>query len=364
MPDEAQDGPRGATPTGMPDEPPLPAAIPWGRHVAVRVLAAAVLLLVVFALLADAREARRLLHEGDWEFLLPALLCTLASYACLAEGYAQINCTFGIPLPRRELAEVGFLSYALSNLVSMGGLAGYSLRLFLLRRRGVRAGDVLGAAVMHSMLNQLAIFLLLPAGLFELLVRHPLGRERTAEVAAAGGLSLGVLAALLLFLFHGGVRRRVVEAGALLAHRVTRRPPHDAFHETDEALARGTATARRRPGPMSLAVVLVIADWGTSLATLGFCFRTFGESLPLGVLLTGFSIGVAAGVVSMVPGGLGVQDGSMVGMFALLGVPLEHAILASVLFRLVYYVAPFLVSLPLYGRALRRPFVASAARKG
>lgn len=326
---------------------------PAGR-VGVRTVAAGLVLLVVFALLADAREAARLLREGDWEFVAPALAFTFLSYACLAEGYAQVNLTFGIGLARRELAEVGFLSYALGNLVSMGGLAGYSLRLFLLKRRGVRAGDVLGAAVMHSTLNQLAIFLLLPLGLVFLLTRHPLGRVRTAELESAAALSVTVLAGLATFLFHGDFRRQVVGAAAGLVHRVTGRSFHAAVRETDEALTRGTATARRRPGPIVLAIVLVILDWAASLAALGFCFRAFGEALPLGVLVTGFALGVAAGVLSMVPGGLGVQDGSMVGTFALLGVSLEHSILASVLFRIVYYVAPFLVSLPLYGRALRR----------
>jgi len=72
------------------------------------------------------------------------------------------------------------------------------------------------------------------------------------------------------------------------------------------------------------------------------------------VLLTGFTLGITAGAVSMVPGGLGIQDGSMAGLYALLGVPLQKAVLASILFRLVYYLVPYLVSLIFYGRLLRQ----------
>ena len=72
-----------------------------------------------------------------------------------------------------------------------------------------------------------------------------------------------------------------------------------------------------------------------------------------GVVVTGFAVGVAAGVMSMVPGGLGVQEGSMAGAYHLLGVPLEQGVLVSFLFRLVYYVVPFGVSLLFYRNVLR-----------
>ena len=64
--------------------------------------------------------------------------------------------------------------------------------------------------------------------------------------------------------------------------------------------------------------------------------------------------GVNAGAASLLPGGAGVQDGSTVGMFVVFGVPLESAVLATVLFRVVYYLIPFGLSLPLYYQLLRQ----------
>jgi uncharacterized protein (TIRG00374 family) len=98
---------------------------------------------------------------------------------------------------------------------------------------------------------------------------------------------------------------------------------------------------------------LVFTDWFSSMVALECCFEALGYRLSPGVLVTGFAIGVTAGLVSMVPGGLGVQDGSMAGIYHLLGVPLEHAVLAAVLFRVVYYFIPFGVSLASYWRLLR-----------
>ncbi|MGB3681320.1 MAG: flippase-like domain-containing protein, partial [Rubrobacteraceae bacterium] len=100
-------------------------------------------------------------------------------------------------------------------------------------------------------------------------------------------------------------------------------------------------------------LVFVVGDWGASIATLWFCFAALGQPVSPGILIAGFAVGVTVGMLSMVPGGLGVQEGSMAATYALFGVPLGQAALAAVLFRLVYYIVPFLVSLAFYRRLLR-----------
>jgi uncharacterized membrane protein YbhN (UPF0104 family) len=55
----------------------------------------------------------------------------------------------------------------------------------------------------------------------------------------------------------------------------------------------------------------------------------------------------------MIPGGLGVQEGSMAAVYALLGVPFGQALLAAILFRAIYYFIPFLFSLGFYWRLMR-----------
>ena len=45
----------------------------------------------------------------------------------------------------------------------------------------------------------------------------------------------------------------------------------------------------------------------------------------------------------------------MAAVYAMLGVSLEQAVLAAVLFRVVYYLTPFLLSLAFYRRLLRGP---------
>jgi uncharacterized membrane protein YbhN (UPF0104 family) len=45
----------------------------------------------------------------------------------------------------------------------------------------------------------------------------------------------------------------------------------------------------------------------------------------------------------------------MAGIYALLGVPVRTAVLAAILYRIVYYFLPFFVSLGFYRRLLKQP---------
>ena len=105
---------------------------------------------------------------------------------------------------------------------------------------------------------------------------------------------------------------------------------------------------------MLIIASLIAIDWAFSAAALWFCFRAFDVTLSVGQLISGFVIGTVAGVASMFPGGLGIQEASMTGIFALLGVSFEKAVVASILYRVVYSIVPYLVSLVFYRWILRQ----------
>ncbi len=61
--------------------------------------------------------------------------------------------------------------------------------------------------------------------------------------------------------------------------------------------------------------------------------------------MIGFSVGICLSLVSIVPGGLGIMEGSMTAVFVGLSVPFETAVVAVLIFRLTYHVLPLLLSL-------------------
>jgi len=81
--------------------------------------------------------------------------------------------------------------------------------------------------------------------------------------------------------------------------------------------------------------IFTIIDWTTMIAAFVFCFYALGNSIGIGKIIIAFTAGITAGVISNIPGGLGVQEGSAAGVLALFGVGLEISVLATLLFRIV-----------------------------
>ena len=332
----------------MPSEYPV---LTWrGRNRAITAAVVLLALLAVTVVLLDWREVQHVLSIADWQWIAPALLLTGLSYWCLSHSFALINRWFGITMGWRDLLEVGFVSSAM--IASLGGLAGHALRVLLMARRRLAPGEIMAPSLFHSYVESLIFFGLIPASLTYLLFTHPL----SSNVATGVGIGTGVLgtafALTAVVFFFAPARRLALNLVQAFWRWTTRRDNRSSLLDFDITLRRGLATLRTRPRLLGLPVTLILADRVARVGVVWLCFLSLGSDVGLGVVVTGFSIGVALGVMSMVPGGLGVQEGTMAGTYHLLGVPLEQAVLASVLFRMLYYMVPLAVSLVFYRGAL------------
>jgi len=313
----------------------------------------ALVLLAVLLVILDWSDIRQVLGKANWGLSIIALLFTVISYLCLSFGYVIVNKVFGIGTGWRELLQVGLVSTALNNILAFLGAAGHSLRLALIKRPGVVAGEILAASVFHSYLNNIMMFFLLAVGLILLLCGH--------IVYGGGSVSLGLITGVLVLslvvataiILVNRLRMWVLHIFSTVLHFVTRRDLSPVLTDLDHALGYGIAALRAHKVTMTLLTVLMAADWAFAAVALWFCLDAFGNPPSIGVLLSGFGIGISAGNLSMLPGGIGVQEASMAGTYSLLGISFSQGVLAAILFRVVYDFVPFFASLALYKRLLR-----------
>ena len=315
-----------------------------------------VALVVAILVAVDLPAFARLLGRADWYRLLPALLLTAVSYACVSAALVALFGPMGVAVPRRPMMRIAVLSVAVNNVVSFGGVAGYSLRAALSRPHGVATGRSLAISLTHAYLNNLFMFVLLAVGVVVLL----------GDPATAGAwrhtlkvVAVLVIAFLLLStaaLFSGVVRRVILRGIAGLMsvfparwHPATRA----ALDELDQALGRAAEALGRSPGAMVWPLAFLGIHWCAMVGVFWCCLSAVAAPVDAAVVIGGFSVSVVAGFASLLPGGLGVQDASLTAVLALQGVPVEDAVLGALLFRFVYYVTPFLVTLPVYAPFLR-----------
>lgn len=325
---------------------------PYNRLVTVFILA--ILCVGLVLVVSDWKDMQQVLVEADWRFIPLVLLFTFFSYACYSYAYAFISDLLGIQMGKRELAEVCFISSVVNHVLTTAGVAGYSLRYLLMRMYKVSFKDLLTSSFLHYYLTSLDMLSFLPLSFIYLLLH--------ADVPRGVSIALGVMTLLfgLVLLLTTGIvifpsrRHPVISLLARLGRKILRRDYLPWLSQVDESLTRGTQAIRRRPLVLAGIMLLTLVDFACSIIAMGFVFQALGPPINPAALVTGYVIGIMAGLVSMVPGGWGIQEGSMAGIYALLGVRIEQAVLAAILFRILYYLVPYFLILPFSSRLIRR----------
>ncbi|WP_425073590.1 bifunctional lysylphosphatidylglycerol flippase/synthetase MprF [Sagittula sp. S175] len=244
-----------------------------------------------------------------------ALLTTAASYATLI-GYDWSALRYiGKSLPFPVTALGSFLGYAFGNTIGAGPITGGAVRYRIYSALGLSAYDIAAIATFGASAFGFGATII---G-FGALAFHPhaLGHLLAMPPETIRWGSLAIVAVALALLFAIAARQ-----SELTVRGITLRPPTPgimaaqfAFTGIDLLLAATT-----------LYLLLPPSDLG---------FLTF---------LAVFAAGIMAGVVSHVPGGVGVFETVIIAALPP-SVSTEQAAIGLLLFRMIYYLVPFGVAL-------------------
>lgn len=310
-----------------------------------------VAIIVALIMWLNSGEVLQMLAHADWVLLVVAAGCTAASYLCMSIAYEQVNRIFNVAASTKSLLVIGFLSTALGEFMSMGGLSMHSARLAFLKKEGVPYADALAASLFNTYLNAVVLLAMVPFGLMRILREHKLGTSVETALIAGALLMSVTLVALGFAMFNSDVRQAFIVIVQTWACRSGKLAVLEKFILSfDNTFDRGALQFRRHRKLVAWTITLMLSDWFFATATLWFCMDAMAAPIDVGILLTGFCVGMVLAFVSMIPGGLGVQEGSMIAIYVGFGIDPEQAVLAALAFRLIYQTLPFLVSLPLYNR--------------
>src|SRR5262245_7779270 len=246
--------------------------------------------------------------------LVLAITLTVLNYVVLT-GYDLVAFLYiGKTLPRARVMGTSFLAYAIANNVSFAMLSGASVRYRFYTRRGVTAEELSRIVFSYSVTFWLGLFAL--GGLSLIVSPVPNAQE------LPGHQILSIAGAVLLS-----------APPAYVVATIVRRTPFRIGRFELPLPSTGIAIAQ---------IVISAVDW----ALAGAVLYVLMPPLPLSFLqfLGIFLIAILLGMISHVPGGVGVFEGLMI---VLLRPYLTSAQLlpALVVFRTVYYLLPLAVAL-------------------
>jgi uncharacterized protein (TIRG00374 family) len=314
----------------------------------------AILVIGAVLVILDWQNIHQVLLEADWRFIPLVLIFTILSYSFYSLAYGLVARLLGIKMRLAELAEACFISTVVNHVLTSGGVVGYSLRYLLMKMYNVSLNEVLSSSFLHYYLTSLDMLTILPLS-FLYLMLHSVVPRGVAIALGMMTLIFGLILVLITVLVIFPSRRRpIINLFAAITKKLLKRDLSVWLDQFDETLTHGTQVIRRKPLALLWIMLLTVLDFASSIAALGFVFEALGPGVKAGALVSGYVIGIMAGLISMIPGGFGIQEGSMAGTYALLGVHLEQAVLAVILFRLLYYLVPYFLILPFYRRLLQQ----------
>ncbi len=342
-------------------EIPLPQITTQSRQHLIWALAVGLAVLVLLFVFSDTRKLWSIASDLDARLLLIPFGCALASYAVMARSYEGIARAAGAEVPFWEMLKITFVANTANYVVSTGGLSGFALRLYFFLRLSIPSGTAVIISLVQTFITNLILLLFVIVGFAYLLTAHDLhGYALGTTATLLFFFMLGGAVAMLL-LFHRGLRRRTLFIMAETVHWFLHRffprqkPARISIWRFQRNLNRGIEFLLARKRRMVIPTLWIIADWVFTLLILYGAFVAVHHRIPMTFVVVGFAVGIILSLVSFVPGGLGVMEGSMAAIFSSLSVPFETAVVAVLIFRVAYYVLPMVISVFFFRRMLGAP---------
>jgi uncharacterized protein (TIRG00374 family) len=248
------------------------------------------------------------------------------------------------------MLKITFVANTVNYVVSTGGLSGFAVRLYFFIRLSTSPDTATTISLVQTFITNVILLFFVVIGFAYLLTSHTLHGYALVTTSLLLFCFILASAVAMLLLFHRALRRRVLfimaESVHWLLHRFAPRhkPRRVRIWRFQRNLNHSIDFLLERKRRMVAPTAWIIVDWILTLLILYAAFLSVRYPIPLSFVVVGFAVGIILSLVSFVPGGLGVMEGSMAAIFASLSVPFETAVVAVLIFRVAYYLMPMIIS--------------------
>jgi uncharacterized membrane protein YbhN (UPF0104 family) len=282
----------------------------------VALIVGAVVLAPAVAGLPDVWQ--RLAH-GDMAWLGVAFVLEVLSFSGHIILFRAVALDERGRIGMRASTEITLAGHMATRVLATAGAGGVALTAWAMGKAGMEKRDV--AARMTTFL--VLLYSVYMAALF-------FGGLGLAFGVIPGGGSFAVTIVPALFAF-------VVVTTIACSQFV--KPGETRLQRWLSPIGDGVRNARRLVRAGNPGLIGAILWWGMDIAVLWACFKAFGDSPAIGILVVGYFIGTFANLLPL-PGGVGGVDGGLVGALVAFGTDPSLAIVAVLAYRFFSFWLP------------------------
>lgn len=305
---------------------------------------------------------RELDHLNAWALLLMIPIQGFSYYA-IARFYRNFLAKQGTTLPMREMYKVSMELNFVNHVFPSGGVSGFSYLSLRLKQLGVPTAKSTLAQLLRFALTFVSFLVLLVVGLLTLSFSNSVGGlvlvvSTSIIIATIGGTVAGmyIIGKSSRIKAFVGWLPKVVNYLARYIKRNKAKSLIDInkVESTLEDLHGDyMVLSRDKPLVKNLLVWALLINISEVL-TIYMVYIAFGQLINPGALIISYAVANFAGLVAVLPGGVGIYEGLMTATLTGAGVPKALALSATVIYR----VLSMIIGLPLgyyfYHQALRR----------
>lgn len=295
-----------------------------------------------------------------WLFLMiPLQLC---NYGAIAKYYQTYLKNLGEEIRFKELYKVALEMNFVNNVFPSGGVSGFGYFGIRMKSIGVPASKATLTQVMRHTLTFMSFIVYMIIALVFLTFVG----DTTRFIVLASSMIIGViLVATTLIVYIISSAQRVKKFTAFLPRGINYiskkifrgKLPHiniekietlfGQLHD-DYQMIHSNWASLKKPFLYTLLMNL------TELLTIAVVYYAFGTTVNFGALIIAYAVANIAGLVAILPGGVGIYEGLMTAVLASSGIPKALALSTTVVYR-VLNMAMFLpVGYFFYQKALRK----------
>lgn len=323
---------------------------------------AALVLLVIFAR-DQVMEAFRTFARLNLLWLLLIIPIQIGNHYSVAKFYQTYLRTLGERLPTRELMKVSLEMNFVNNVFPSGGVSGFGYLGIRLKKSGVKGSK---SALLQTSRHILTFLSFIVYLLIALVLLSIFGSASRFIILIASSLSSIIIFLAVAFIFLVSDETRIKQFTAALPRLVNQlfrtlhlsRKPFINIEKIESLfgdLHKDYVHVRKNWKDLRHPFIWTMMMNLTEILTIFVVYLSFAHIINPGAIIIAYAVANVAGLVAVLPGGVGVYEGLMTGVMASAGVDEALALSAT----LVYRVSNMGIFLPIgyffYERALKLP---------
>jgi len=293
---------------------------------------------LLFPKLIGAEQAVKLLSKVNKFYLILAVTAEFISYCGAAWLLGIILSRLGYKITFLDRFRLSSIAAFAIHFLPIGSFGQGAIDYYFLNKRKVATGSVLIMFILRMIFTYGAFLFLFFIGLLMVPIYPHLNfSPKIISFFLAALIIWGIWYMVYLYRHKEKFKTRW-DRYLILINRIVRRfgKKPIASQGADEAfedIYQGMGLFAQRKRTSFWAIIAGLVYWLGDMLCLFFVFLSFGYTIGWGLLIFGYGVATLAGLISFIPGGLGVTEGSLALIYSGLAIPSSIALMTILVFR-------------------------------